>query len=100
MNQHFMPGGANSNLRKLIHYQSYFPENSCNCIQPQKYIFASQSVSESLPYNERISQIISTTLGGRIHFGNYYLLQPLTANYLGKYEGQPGGGGKPIRNRF
>jgi hypothetical protein len=99
MNQYFMPGSKNPNLKKLINYQTYVTSN-CNCIQPQKYLFASQSSTDLLPYNERISKTILTSLGGRIHYGNFYLGEPLATNYLGRYEGQPGGGGVPIRNRF
>ena len=99
MKQTFIPGGKNTNLKKLINYQSYIGSD-CNCIQEQKYLFASQGVADLLPYNERISKTILTSLGGRIHYGNFYLGEPLSANYLGRYQGQPGGGGTPIRNRF
>ena len=85
---------------QLVNYNPYLDGARCNCIQPQKYLFASQSSDNVLPYNERISQIITTSLGGRIHYGNFYLGQPLVTNYLGRFEGQPGGGGAPIRNRF
>jgi hypothetical protein len=70
------------------------------CDEPQKYLYGSQSSDNVLPYSERISQIITTSLGGRIHYGNFYLGQPLITNYLGRFEGQPGGGGVPIRNKF
>ena len=66
----------------------------------QKYLFSSNSATDLLPYNERISQIILTSKGGRIHFGNFYLGKPLLTNYLGRYEGQAGGSGKPLRNTF
>ena len=85
---------------QLINYNPYLDGARCNCIQPQKYLFASNSADDVLPYNERISQIILTSLGGRIHYGNFYLGKPLITNYLGRFEGQPGGGGAPIRNRF
>lgn len=38
--------------------------------------------------------------GGITQFGNFYLNQPLSLNYLGRMEGQPGGGGSPPTNRF
>lgn len=43
---------------------------------------------------------ISRLNGGITQFGNFYLKQPLTLNYLGRMEGQPGGGGGPPKNRF
>ena len=45
-------------------------------------------------------QPISRINGGTIHFGNFYLGQPLTLNFLGRTPGQPGGGGSPPRNKF
>jgi len=100
MNEYLIPKGRKSSLKKIIHYQAYSENNSCNCIQPQKYLYSSNSATDLLPYNERISQIILTSKGGRIHFGNFYLGEPLLTNYLGRYQGQPGGGGKPLRNSF
>ena len=37
---------------------------------------------------------------GITQFGNFYLNQPLTLNYLGRMEGQPGGGGSPPKNNY
>ena len=38
--------------------------------------------------------------GGITQYGNFYLNQPLSLNYLGRMEGQPGGGGSPPKNQF
>ena len=38
--------------------------------------------------------------GGITQFGNFYLGKPLSINYLGRTEGQPGGSGSPPRNSF
>ena len=43
---------------------------------------------------------ISRFNGGITQFGNFYLNQPLSLNYLGRMEGQPGGGGSPPKNTF
>ena len=48
----------------------------------------------------RISQIINTSLGGKINFGNCYLGQQTAIDALGSIEGQPGGSFSPIRNTF
>jgi hypothetical protein len=45
-------------------------------------------------------QVINSTVGGSTQFGNYYLGEPVVFNYLGRVEGQPGGSGAPLRNRF
>lgn len=100
MNEFIKPKGRRYNVKKLIYYQDFNATPHCSCIQSSKYLFGSSSPSEVLPYNERISEIILASKGGRIHFGNSYLGRPISANYLGRFEGQPGGGGAPIRNRF
>jgi len=51
--------------------------------------------------NMRISQFVNIpSLGGKTHFGNFYLGQPINVNYLGRTQGQPGGSGTPLRNSF
>lgn len=73
-----------------------------NCIKPEKYLFASQTSNVVLPYNQKVTELVTTNLGigGRIQYGNFYLDKIPIANYLGRYEGQPGGSGTPIRNQF
>ena len=46
----------------------------------------------------RITQAITGTLGGKNTFGNFN--RPVTVNYLGSWEGQPGGSFRPPRNKF
>ena len=48
--------------------------------------------------NNRIASILTGTLGGKTTFGN--INKPVTINYLGGWEGQPGGSFKPLRNKF
>jgi len=43
---------------------------------------------------------ISRLNNGVTQFGNFYLKQPLSLNYLGRTEGQPGGGGSPPKNNY
>jgi hypothetical protein len=100
MNSFIKPKPRKYNVKQLIYYNNYGSSTTCNCIKEEKYLFGSSSPSEVLPYNERISLIILASKGGRIHFGNAYLGEQDATNYLGRYEGQPGGGGKPIRNKF
>ena len=70
----------------------------CGCIpqraNPIKQGWNDQSQTE----NTRIAQVITGTLGGRTTYGNFY--KPVTLNYLGGWEGQPGGSPRPLRNRF
>jgi len=50
--------------------------------------------------NMIIAQKIKIGKGSSLQFGNYYLGENKTFNYLGKIEGQPGGSGSPLKNKF
>lgn len=91
-----LKSGRKTFIRKLIQTEGRL----CKCIEQPKYLYAFNSSAELLSYNSRMSKNILTSLGGKIHFGNYYLGKPNVFNYLGRQEGQPGGGGIPIRNHF
>ena len=69
----------------------------CGC-QPQANKIKQGWNDPSQTENKRISQILTGTLGGKITYGNFY--KPVTINYLGGWEGQPGGLPRPLRNRF
>ena len=70
----------------------------CECIQQRANQLKQGWNDPSQTENKRISQILTGTLGGKITFGNFY--KPVTINYLGGWEGQPGGLPRPLRNRF
>ena len=99
--KHFTPGGK---LRcgKIISYSQAVNINpnlkTCNYINNEiiKKSFLRNNVSNS----QRVAQVISNSVGGSTQFGNYYLGEPVVFNYLGRVEGQPGGSGTPLRNRF
>ena len=107
----FTPG-RKSNLRLFInqaYIQQFYRTNQtfeninyadktfCGC-QPQANKTKQGWNDPSQTENKRISQILTGTLGGKITFGNFY--KPVTINYLGGWEGQPGGLPRPLRNRF
>lgn len=104
----FTPG-RKSNLRLFInqsYIQQFYRTNQninnadrtfCGC-QPQANKIKQGWNDPSQTENTRISQILTGTLGGKITFGNFY--KPVTINYLGGWEGQPGGLPRPLRNRF
>lgn len=91
-----LKSGRKTFIRKLIQTEGRL----CKCVEEKKYLNAFNSSTDLLSYNERMSKNILTNLGGKIQFGNYYLGKPIIFNYLGRQEGQPGGGGAPIRNQF
>ena len=104
----FSPGNKSNSRRMILYVAEYnerFPNSSqlkCVCINEKydKNIIGSDSASTRVSYNTRISQIIKTSLGGKTQYGNFYLGQPLSLNYLGRAEGMPGGSGSAPKNRF
>jgi len=110
MPQKYFTPGKKSGTTRLINYialynarfQNSEPISCISCI-PDKYdkrISASDSPSTRVSNNVRVSKIVNFTKGGRTHFGNFYLGQPLNLNYLGRSEGMPGGSGSAPVNRF
>lgn len=121
----FIPG-AKSNTSRMIRYNAVYnmlkenlnnnPTNPvfyysseaqqkeivCSCYDniAKKFAPESQGTSGNISNNMRIAQSIRIPRSGRPQFGNFYLGEPLTLNYLGRMEGQSGGGGMPPRNQF
>ena len=109
-NNRFTPGNK-ANLRAFInksfisqYYHGITIEDQlrkdylCKCIQPTINTTKQGWNDPSQTQNNRISQILTGTLGGRTTFGNAN--KPAVINYLGGWEGQPGGILKPPRNKF
>jgi len=100
--QQFTPG-KKSNASKLILYSNLQDVNVCpnyNCTYENltNPNYDSNSNFSNLSGNRRIAQVLSSTLGGKLRFGNFYLNEPINVNYLGRTPGQPGGSGRPLRN--
>ena len=74
---------------------------ACNCIKGGDFDkYASNTPFSNTSYKLRFAHQIKTSLGGNTQYGSYYLGQPVVINYLGRVEGQPGGGGQPPKNTF
>jgi hypothetical protein len=99
----FTPG-KKSNSRRMINYTAEINTSNLNCVcVPDKYdktTVGSDSPSLKISNNMRIAQVITSSLGGKTQYGNFYLGQPLQLNYLGRNEGMPGGSGSAPKNRF
>lgn len=100
----FTPG-SNGNCGKLITYAGVVNSNPNNpnfkiCNYTNNEIINKSSLRPNISNAQRISGVINNTVGGSTQFGNYYLGEPVIFNYLGRVEGQPGGSGLPLRNRF
>jgi hypothetical protein len=102
----FTPGTKSNSSRVINYVAAYnglFPNNAqfdCLCISSKynKFVVGSDSPSTRISNNRRISQIINYSKGGKSQYGNFYLGQPLSINYLGRVEGMAGGSGSPPKN--
>ena len=106
--QYFTPG-KKANSYKLIQYAAVYNniiENNnqnqkiCYCYTGNNDKFDSQQFNSNISTNMRIAQLLKNNYNGRIHFGNYYLGINNNQNYMGTFNGQPGGSGMPLRNKF
>ena len=102
---YFNPGnsrGTTPQLRKLLNYYYYdeTARNNCNytCFNDKVYQLKQGYKDPSQTRNQRISQLMSNTLGGVTVFGNNGV--PISITYLGGVEGQSGGSPRPLRNKF
>jgi hypothetical protein len=104
----FTPG-KKSNSRKMINYTAQLngllnntEKLNCDCIADNydKTTVGSDSPSLKISNNMRVAQVITSSLGGKTQYGNFYLGQPLQLNYLGRNEGMPGGSGSAPKNKF
>ena len=72
--------------------------NLCGCIQQRANNLKQGYNDPTQVENRRIAQALSSSLGGRITFGNFNIAVNL--GLLEGWEGQPGGSPRPIRNSF
>jgi len=70
----------------------------CMCIQNKANLIKQGWNDPSQTQNQRVSRVVTGTLGGKTTFGN--LNRPVSVNYTGSWEGQPGGMPRPPRNKF
>jgi hypothetical protein len=98
MSRRFIPGGSHPRFTKLYTYTVYKNYDTCNCIQEKANQIKTGWNDASQTENDRITQILSNNLGGKITFGNFGI--PAKVNYLGRVEGQPGGSLQGLKNRF
>jgi hypothetical protein len=85
-------------IRQFNHLDDTSTDTLCGCIQQKANLTKQGWNDPSQTKNQRITQILTGTLGGKTTFGN--LNKPVNVNYLGGWEGQPGGSFKPLRNKF
>lgn len=86
--------------QNILNADDITESNLCQCTLPTKANALKQGYNDpSIPETVRISQRIQqSNLGGKITFGNKN--RPMNMDYLGGWEGQPGGSFRPVRNNF
>lgn len=74
-------------------------KNNCNNGNENKNLLNNNTNTSN---TMRIARIINNSngLGKKTYFGNDYTQNIFSTTYLGTTEGQPGGIGSPLRNRF
>jgi hypothetical protein len=93
---YFSPG---STLKNLSPIQKLELNYTCQCIKNKVNNIKTSYKDPSQTKSQRISTLVAFNgLGGRIQFGNG--LYPIQTNIFGKYEGQSGGSGTAIKNKF
>ena len=93
--RHFTPGRTSDTRNVIINSGS---AKKCVCGYDTYNKNLPQANSSNISNNMRISQRIQNTVGGSIQYGMYSLAEIPTINYLGRTEGQYGGGGRPPSN--
>jgi len=96
--QYYNAFNTNDITQNILNGDQITEGTLCQC-RPFNYNPIKQGYNDpSQTENRRIAAVLTGTLGGRITFGNFY--RPVTTNYLGGWEGQPGGLPRPLRNTF
>lgn len=93
---HIQPSYSSSVLSTENIFKNYFPCNCNNVIKLPNTLDGYPNISTA----QRRANVITNSYGNKMGFGNYYFGGNTYVNYLGRVEGQNGGGGKPIRNQF
>ena len=96
--QYYQAFNINQTFENINNADDITQGTLCGCINPQANSVKQGWNDPSQTENNRIAQILTGTLGGKITYGNFY--KPVTINYLGGWEGQPGGSPRPPRNKF
>jgi len=98
--------GNRSRTRKImqqVQYEYLYGNSknlNCSCIDNINEKYVTKENASNISNKRRISQLLRTSVGGSVNFGNYYLGEQPVINYLGRVPGQPGGGGSPPKNKF
>lgn len=88
-----------SRFKKIYNYYIHQNYGACNCFVEKVIQLQQGDVDPTQTTNQRIAHALTNGgQGGRLSFGLLGLA--LKTNSLGRIEGQIGGSGTPLRNRF
>jgi len=100
MPRYFIPGKNSNALDTIIRLGLLNPDANSDCLCPKEFTTVEKKnmIYPPGPENIRIAQILNSSLGGRIRFGNFGT--PIIIDEIGRRQGQPGGMRGPLRNKF
>jgi hypothetical protein len=98
LNQYYQTFNTTQTFDNINNADDITEGTLCGCIPERANALKQGWNDPSQTQNKRISQILTGTLGGRTTYGNFN--KPVNINYLGGWEGQPGGLPRPLRNKF
>lgn len=97
-NDYFISKNNLSTQKLTSLYAHNNPNCFCKPVIEKKNIYSANY--SNLSKKMRNSNTINNSLGGKITYGNFAYGGNANINYLGRMEGQNGGSGAPIRNKF
>ena len=92
--RYFTPGRTGTTVRVKDLYVLNDPY--CFCLKTKQYKLNEQIIIQNVSNNFRVSQILNSSLGGK----SVYVNNLNNVNQFGRLEGQSGGSGSPLRNKF
>lgn len=92
--RYFTPGRTGTTTRVKDLYVLNNPY--CHCLKTKEYKLNEQVIIQNVSNNYRISQILNSRQGG----STVYINNLNNVNAFGRLEGQSGGSGAPLRNKF
>ena len=92
--RYFTPGktGTTNRVKDLYVVNDVY----CNCLEEKQKKYSDPPTSSNTSYNYRAAQIIKLGLSTCVTFNDSLN----NVNFLGRLEGQSGGSGTPLRNKF
>ena len=94
--RYFAPGG--SNITNTVRVKNLYntDDTYCKCLKEKSKKYSDPPTDPNTSYNYKVAQIIKTNLSRCVTFNDSLN----NVNFLGRLEGQNGGSGAPLRNKY